>query len=255
MANHVLLNNVDHHDLKVITDQTPATVDSRGAVPTFPTEFADIQREYPILLRRDAQKGEFQAVALLGLRADENLFLDDDGWHAGYIPGVVARGPFLIGFQEQEVGGDLRREPVIHVDMDSPRVSRTEGEPLFQAHGGNTPYLERIAAILQGIHEGMAASRAMYSALDDSGLIAPVNINVEIHRDEQVDLRGYHTIDEEKLAALNGAALEKLNRAGYLQGAFLMAASIGNITRLIEKKRRRILAQAGAAETSPAGGA
>lgn len=257
MANHVLLNNVDHHDLKVIIDHSPAMDNARGSVLTFPTEFADIQREYPILLRRNAQSGCFQAVALLGLRPDENLFIDDRGWSASYIPGIVTRGPFLIGFQEQEVNGDLRREPVIHVDMDSPRVSRSEGEPLFQAHGGTTPYLERIAGILKGIHEGMAVSRDMFSSLDESGLIAPVDINVEIHRDEQVDLRGYYTVDEENLAALDGAALEKLNLAGYLKGAFLMASSLGNISRLIEKRRRRILAQAGvgkAADASPAEG-
>ena len=44
------------------------------------------------------------------------------------MPGILARGPFLIGFQEHNEGGELRREPVIHLDMENPRVSETEGE-------------------------------------------------------------------------------------------------------------------------------
>jgi hypothetical protein len=243
MARHLLLDNVTHKDLKIVTRYSGDFGHCVNHIPVFPTEYADVQREYPILFRKSRETSEYQAIALLGFTQGENLFLDKNGWNAGYIPGVIARGPFMIGFQQREDDGELRKEPVIHLDMDDPRIGETEGEPVFLSHGGNTPYLERVAGILRGIHEGMALSEAMFAAFESCGLIEPVNIQIEIHRDEHYDLRGYHTINANKLAALEGSELEKLNRAGFLQGAFLVCASLGNVNKLIEMKRKRILTQ------------
>src|SRR5690606_34493863 len=151
--------------------------DQAGMVPAFPTEWAELQREYPIFFRRDAE-GAWQSVALLGFDADENLFLRDARWEAAYLPGAVARGPFLIGFQERMQDGQLRREPLVHVDLDHPRASFTEGEPVFLPHGGQTPYLERVIEVLRGIHDGTDMGRAMFAALDGAGLIQPLDLRV-----------------------------------------------------------------------------
>jgi SapC len=242
MTRHVLLNNVTHKDLKIKTHYSADYGDNVQAVLTFPTEFGDVQREYPIFFRKDPASGEHQALALLGFEKGENLFLDDRDWNASYVPGVVARGPFLIGFQEQEINGELSKEPVIHVDMDSSRVGDGEGESVFLPHGGNTPYLERIATILKGLHDGMALSKTMFATFESLGLIEPVAIKVQISKDLTYELTGYSTISEEKLAQLDGETLEKLNRMGFLQGAFLVIASLGNVKKLIELKRRRLIA-------------
>ncbi|WP_129777657.1 SapC family protein [Peristeroidobacter soli] len=250
MARHVMLNNVAHKDLRVIARHGAEFGDNLGTVLTFPTEYGDVQREYPIFFRKEAQSGEFQSIALLGFQQDENLFLDQGGWNASYIPGVVARGPFLIGFQNQDVDGELRREPVIHVDLDSPRISTTEGEPVFLPQGGNTRYLDRIGAILQGIHQGLALSKAMFEAFTAHQLIEPVNVEVKFNAEEQFNLRGLYTISEEKLRGLSGEALFQLNSAGFLQGAFLVIASLNNMKKLIDMKHRRRRQQAGVATAS-----
>lgn len=239
MTNHVLLNNIAHKDLKVITRYSAEFGDDVHAVLTFPTEYGDIQREYPILFRKDADTDAFQSVALLGLAKGENLFLDHDKWNASYVPGIIARGPFLIGFQEQEIDGEVRKEPVIHVDMDDPRVNEIEGEPVFLEHGGNTPYLQHIATILRGIQEGMAIGTAMFSAFESCGLIEPVNIEIDVHEDVRYVLKGFYTIGQDKLARLDGDALERLNKARFLEGAFLVVASLNNIRKLIEMKNKR----------------
>src|SRR5687768_5871246 len=129
MTNHVMLNNVAHKDLRVINRHGAEFGDDVGTVQTFPTEYADMQREYPIFFRKDPNSGEYQSVALLGISKKENLFLDGTRWNASYVPGIIARGPFLIGFQGQVIDGEPRREPVIHIDLDSPLVSQTEGDP------------------------------------------------------------------------------------------------------------------------------
>ncbi len=240
MARYELLNNITHKDLRVDTRFGAQFGDETGMVAAFPTEFADLQREYPIFLRKDREDGHWQAVALLGFDAKENLFLQDGRWNAAYLPGAVAQGPFLIGFQEQRVDGELRREPVIHVDMEHPRVASGEGERVFLPHGGNSPYLEHISAVLRGIRNGVEGGGVMYDAFDAVGLIQPMTVELQLDEQRRVSLAGLHGIDRDRLAALDADALHRLNRAGYLEGAYLMLASMLNLRRLMAEKQRRL---------------
>lgn len=251
MTKHVMLNNVAHKDLKVITRHGPEFGDNVGTVPTFPTEYADVQREYPIFFRKDPDTGDYQSIALLGFAKDENLFLENGRWSASYIPGIVARGPFLIGFQEQQVDGDLRKEAVIHFDLDHPRISTTEGEPIFLPQGGNSRYLERVSTILSGLRDGMDVSKAMFAAFAEFDLIEPVKLEIKLTPEEKYDLVGLHTINAQKLMSLDGAALEKLNRAGFLQGAFLVLASHTNMKKLVDMKYRKRWLEEQAAAARP----
>jgi hypothetical protein len=247
MTNTVLLDNVTHKDLRVRTGYAAGFGDNINLALVFPTEFVFVQREYPILFRRDA-KGAFQAVALLGLDKGENLFLDGSGWNARYVPAVQQRGPFLIGLHRTEAGAPNRepssresanREPMVHVDLDHPRISRTEGEPVFLRHGGNSPYLEHATRMLQIIYHGAELARPMFAAFEEAGLIESMEAEVNLDERVKYKLPDFFTIDQDRLAALDGAALERLNRLGYLQLAFFVVHSLGNVQWLIELKNRR----------------
>jgi hypothetical protein len=137
---------------------------------------------------------------------------------------------------------------MIHVDMDHPRVSHTEGEPVFLPKGGNSPYLDHIAQVLRGIHAGLETSKAMFAAFSALDLIGPVSLDVKLSVEEGYSVVGLHTIDQRKLAALDGASLERLNRAGFLQGAFLVIASMGNVKKLMAMKQRKRAAQMSATD-------
>jgi len=236
MTNNVLLNNVDHQDLTIDTRHGAAFGDAVNQVLIFPTEYEDIQREYPILFRKD-EAGQFQSIALLGLDEDENLFLGESGWDARYIPAMQARGPFSIALQEEP--GEAHAQPMIHVDLDHPRVGAVGGERLFLRHGGNAPYLEHVTEVLRLIYTGLEVSKPMFAAFAELELIRPVSIEARLSEDEQYLLPDFHVIDEQRLAALDGAGLDMLHRRGFLRAAFLAAASLGNVTRLIEMKNRR----------------
>jgi hypothetical protein len=246
MPKHVMLNNIAHKDLRVINRYGAEFGDNVGTVLTFPTEYEDVQREYPIFFRRDAATGEYHSIALLGFDKGENLFLEDGRWNASYVPGAILRGPFLIGFQQQQIDGEVRQEAMVHVDLDHPRVSRTEGERVFLDQGGNSPYLNHIISVLRGIHDGIEVSKAMLAAFSELDLIEPVKLEIQVTAEEGFNVVGLHTINREKLASLGGSSLEKLNRAGFLQGAFLVISSMGNVKRLMAIKQRK-LAQRSAA--------
>jgi hypothetical protein len=239
MARYELLNNITHGDLRVSARFSEAHGDGVGMVEAFPTEFAEMQREYPIFFRKDLD-GAFHAIALLGFGPSENLYLRDGTWEAHYLPAVIARGPFLIGFQEQMVDGELRNEPVIHVDLDHPRLHDGNGHPVFAPQGGNSPYLEKVIRVLRGIHAGAAAAKVMYAELDRLQLIQPVQLDVRLDDGSDVSLSGLYGIDRERLAALDAEHLHALNVAGWLEGVFLILASLHNVPRLIAEKQRRL---------------
>jgi hypothetical protein len=230
-----LLNNVDHHDLRVITGHGAEFGEAVNQVLVFPTEFEELQREYPIVFRRDAE-GALRPVALLGFTREENLFLDGaDEWQARYIPALFQRGPFSIAAPDTPDG-----EPMIRVDLDHPRVSRGEGTPVFLPHGGNSAYLERVSAILRAIYLGHRLLEPMIAAFEGAGLLREVNIEARVGESEIHAVSGALTIDRERLAALSAGELAELHRGGFLQAAFLAAASLGNVQRLADLKGRRI---------------
>jgi hypothetical protein len=238
MANHVLLNNVDHKDMRILTGRSAELGDNVMFAPTFHHEFRSIQAHYPIFFRR-SPSGQYRAVAVFGFQEQENLFLAEDGWDAHYVPLTVERQPFLIGFQEGPEGAAGDRQPVIHVDIDSPRVSATEGEPVFLEHGGLSEYLKRVNSVLHTIHEGFAAEGEFVDALVAHDLLESFTLDVELEDRSVFRVAGFYTIHEERLSRLDGEALGALNGKGYLQPAFMVLASLSNIRDLIERKKRR----------------
>jgi hypothetical protein len=240
MTNLAPLNNVTHKDLKIITQHSEQFGNNIGAVLTFPTEFADIQREYPIFFQRNPETLKYQCVALLGITPGENLFLHNEKWNARYIPAIVAREPFVIGFEDQSADGGDEHAPVVMVDMDSPRVNEHEGQPVFLEFGGNTRYLEDINRVLQGIYQGVAVSDEMFAAYTELELIEPVVLEVKLNNGEVHRMNGNYTISREKLLSLSPKNLEKLNKAGFLEGAFLVINSLNNMKNLIDIKNSRL---------------
>ena len=98
MTNYVLLNDTKHANLKVITTRSANYGDDLKYAMTFPFEFRNIQACYPIFFHKDPETGAFFPLALFGFENDENLFLSDSGWEAPYVPIMVTRQPFVIGF-------------------------------------------------------------------------------------------------------------------------------------------------------------
>jgi hypothetical protein len=240
MTNHVLLNNVDHKDLKVITTRSAEYGDNVQCALTFFWEFRSIQAHYPIFFSKNADTGAFAAVAMFGFEDKENLFLSEAGWDAHYIPLSIKREPFLIGFQQSTDAGIGDKEPVIHVDMDSPRVNESEGEAVFLAHGGISPYLEQTNSILNTINEGHSVHELFMKELVELDLLEPFAIDIQLNDGSQNRLMGFHTINEDALFELDGEVLARLNEKGFLPPIYMAVASLSNIRDLIARKNESL---------------
>jgi hypothetical protein len=239
MARHVLLDNVSHKNLRVRTGYRPGCGYDGNVARVFPSEFCELQREYPLFFVKDPASGHFESFALLGFSEGENLYLDANGWDASYVPLTVQRQPFLVGFQSQQVDGVPTQVPVVHIDLDHASVVETDGEPVFLPHGGLSPYLERVESILGAIHHGHEASRVFSQVLVGLELIESVKLEIRFDDETNVSLTGLYKIDEDKLGNLGANALETLHRQSYLRDIYLMLASLQNMPRLIERKNRR----------------
>ena len=236
MPDHVILTAEDHRDLRIRTERTPALGDAVMTCIIVPSEFRRVQTHYPILFQLDHARDSFTALAMFGFEPGENLFLGDAGWDARYRPLAMDSQPFLVG----RGAGDVRQ---VHIDMASPRIAQVsgggEGTRMFDDTGRPTPYLERIADQLRALDTDYVASADFFAALRRYELLEPLTMDVTLDDGSKNRLVGYHVIDEDRLVALDDAAVANLHAAGHLMPIFMALASLGNIGDLIARKNRR----------------
>lgn len=232
MTHPVLLNNVEHKDLKIILGRGTRFGDGETICPTFPAEFRSVLAHYPIVFRETGDEQRYEPVALFGFAEGENLFASADAWDALYVPMAVARQPFSMGLY----GDSL----LAHVDLDHPKVSTTVGYPVFLEYGGQSELLEQVNSLLLALHQGLQSNSGFVAALLEYGLIEPLTLDIELNDGSKNELLGFLTINEEKLAALDAGALVHLHRNGYLLAAHLMVASLVQLRELVARKNQRI---------------
>jgi hypothetical protein len=236
MSNHQILNSADHGQLRVHTGAGARYGDNVMACLAPPAEFRQIQGHFPIVFRRDIESGAFAALALFGFESSENLFLEGENWSASYRPMAIAIQPFLVGRPAE--GSDT---PQVHIDMAHPRVATGGiGTRVFDEDGRPTPYLEAIAERLGDLDYAHRQSPAFFEALARYDLIEPFTLDVPLNDGSRHSLVGYHTINEGRLAELDGEAFYQLNSAGHLSPIFMAMASLSRFGELVARKNARI---------------
>jgi hypothetical protein len=246
MSNYKILNNDVHKDLRVNTSRSAQLGDNIMYTMTFPMEFRDIQSCYPIFFCKDPESGQLYPAALLGFEQDQNLFLSDSGWDATYIPLMVRRHPFLIGFQADPDGSEAAIKPVVSIDSDNPRVIHStgkdsdEGEALFNQDGTPSDFLQTSIGTLESIHRGLEHNKGFIAALLEYELLESFSLEITLNDGSNNQLKGFYTIAEEKLQSLDGDTLAKFNAQGYLQSIFMAIASFARLRPMIDKKNAQL---------------
>ncbi|MCW8092960.1 SapC family protein [Alteromonas sp. ASW11-130] len=226
------LNNVSHKDLKINTARSAELGDNVMFSLTFPREFRSAQAYYPIVFHKDADSGQFYPVILFGFQQQENLFLNDEGWDADYVPINVSRQPFSIGLQDGQ--------RVVNIDTDSPRVNADKGEALFLEFGGNAPYLEKVSGMLEALHHGVEENKAFVDCLLHLKLIESFTLDVTLNNGSQHQLIGFYTINEDTLDALSDEEWAELRKSGFLTPIYMMLASQSQFSALVNRKNKRL---------------
>jgi hypothetical protein len=233
MSKATVLNNVDHKNFKIDT-QSESNLHVNRCL-AYATEINELHKEFPLVFYKNPD-GQTQLHAILGLEKDENLFVEEMGWTTRFVPALLARGPFSLGYKKSEKENNEQQDPVICIDMEDPRVNTEQGEDIFLQFGGEAPYLNYVKKALQTIDSGMQYDKTLFTLVKTMDLLEPVSIQIKLSNVEEINFSDYYTINQDKLAKLDGASLAELNKYGVLSLLYFVISSLGNFQTLMGLK-------------------
>tara|TARA_B110000091_G_scaffold144840_1_gene154616 strand:- start:242 stop:1045 length:804 start_codon:yes stop_codon:yes gene_type:complete len=243
MTSLVAVDNKSHKDIKIINALIEAHGKNLHLIPAVLAEFTNLALQYPIVLTKNGDTGAFVFAAMLGFEDRENLFWQDEQWQGIYLPLQIQRQPFFIGKVPTKVSKEKKQQSEEHlvcIDTDSPAISTTEGEPLFNAIGEETAYFSQAKNCLAQIMQGELDNQRLLEQLQEMALIQPIALEITFINQQKTRLNGLYTIDKKKLATLNNEAVATLHRLGLLLPIYIMIASLGQIYSLIDKKNKQL---------------
>lgn len=203
-------------------------------VPLAGTEFGQVARDYPIVFA--GREDDLAAIAVLGLRQGQNLFVEPDGrWARGhYIPAFVRRYPFILA--EQGDGKDF----TVCIDQSWRGFNDKDGEPLFE-DGKESEFLKGIIDFLRLFHAEMLRTREFVARLKALDLLIRKDLQLTDAAGNAFTIRDCQVVDEERLHALKDKQVAELHKSGFLWWIYAHLISLGNTVRLLAR-----------AETQPA---
>jgi len=216
----------------------PAFARGLNAIPISLAEFAPAMRDYPIVFTSGDQGKTYAPVAVLGLSAGENLFVDGERWMPGrYVPAYARRYPFCMA--QVRVQDKVQENRLICVEKG---FLDDAGETLFDEAGKALPRWENIQRLLTEFEADLERTREACAILADYALLEPFSMQAtpkEGSAGAAVQLTGMHRIAEAKLNELNANQLKNLMRKGILARAYLHLVSLDSFARLLERRAVR----------------
>jgi len=224
----VALNKVAHKDLKIKASEGDYSFSKNtNSVVLAGVEFAEAAKEYPIVFAKVGEDS-MVPVALLGLRNEENLMIDDEGnWDAKYIPAFVRRYPFVLAKVTE--GDDL----TVCVDESYEGLQEDEGEALFTEDGENTPMLDKAISFLGEYQQQYKRTEAAIKRLHDLDLMMELSAKVNMNDGQEFVLTGLMVVDEKKLLGLDDDKALELFKSGELAWVYSHLISLSNLGSLM----------------------
>lgn len=229
----VALNRDQHRTLKLAPPARPfAFARGTNSVLIAGSELPLAALDFPCVFVAAADGHSL--AALVGLRDHENLFVQPDGgWARGaYLPAFFRRYPFVLA----EADGDANF--TVCLDRACAGLNADRGEALFDAEGRETPWLEEIKRFLLSFRQEMTASREFANHLAALELLQDGVIEYTLDGQTST-LRGFKTVNEAKLRALDGATLQDLAARGWLGWVYAHLLSIQQVQRLATRLDER----------------
>ncbi|HTV86393.1 MAG TPA: SapC family protein [Dyella sp.] len=239
----VPLNRTTHKDLRIKGLQNLKFAHNAHSVPLTCTEFPIAARDLPILFAGNDLESA-GPMALLGLRQNENLFLDDQGqWAQGvYVPAFVRRYPFVLAEKPPGAEGD---DFTVFLDEGYEGFNQTEGERLFKDDGSETDLLKNAVSFLGEFQQHVARTRQFVEDLRKHDLLEARNIRLE-RNGNSINLNGLYVVNEEKLRKLDAATAQQFLADGTMAWIYAHLLSLTNIDRVGQRLALREDAEAGA---------
>jgi hypothetical protein len=184
-----------------------------------------------VVFLEDKQNDSYRPVALLGLDAGENLFVDEQGqWSGSYIPAIIRRYPFAL------VKATDADQYIVCVDEASALLNDSEGAALFDESGQPTQVIENVKRYLGELQQMDQITSEFSSFLVQNNLLTPLNMRVNTANQVR-NITGCYVINEERLNNFSDAKFLEVRQKGYLPAMYSHLISLSQIERLASLKK------------------
>jgi hypothetical protein len=228
----VPLNRTAHKDLRLKGIPNIKFAANAHSVPLTGVEFAAAARDVPILFA-GTDIADAGPMALLGLRQNENLFVDAEGhWAANsYIPAFVRRYPFVLAEKPAGQEGD---DFTVFLDEAYEGFSTEEGERLFKEDGTDSEMLTSAVGFLGEFQQHVGRTQWFMAQLRTHDLLEPRNVRLE-KDGKSINLNGLFVVNEEKLRQLDEKTSHEFLKEGVFGWIYAHLLSLANIDRLAQR--------------------
>ena len=182
----------------------------------------------PLLLSKHAETGAFYIGALMGFKERELLIERPDG-KPSFIP------------MEWDREGFFAVDEHIALDRDCRRFAEDQGELLFDQNGQPTPSLTAAQRALGRLISASAGTDLFIAELVAHRLIEPIDISLSFDDGERLRLDGLYTVSLDAIADLDDLSSLRLLRAGHLQIAYAMTASLQHIALMSRRRNEQLV--------------
>ncbi|WP_329742543.1 SapC family protein [Dyella sp. A6] len=237
----VPLNRSQHKDLRLKPVPSLRFAQNVHSVPLTCVEFPMAARDMPILFGGNdvASAGP---MALLGLRQDENLFVDVDGQWAPntYIPAFIRRYPFVLAEKPADSEGD---DFAVFLDEAYEGFDTNEGERLFKEDGTDSEMLTNAVNFLGEFQQYAARTNWFMEQLRKHDLLEPRTVTLQ-KDGNAINLNGLFVVSEDKLLQLDEKTTHEFLKSGVLGWIYAHLQSLANIDRVTLRLNQREAAEA-----------
>lgn len=180
-----------------------------NAVPINLVEMPQICHFYPIAFSPDKNA---TPVAIMGLRDNENLFVDAKGkWQDNaYIPAYIRRYPFIFS----EIPGSDQLS--LCVDMNDNILEEKGEQRFFEDDGKPSALSQNALEFCKSYHAAAQATLEFSKKLAESELLVNRQADINIGGGKKISFSGFRIIDEKKLAEMPDKTFLEWRKAGYL---------------------------------------
>lgn len=228
----VPLNRTQHKDLRLKGIPSLRFAAGVHSVPLTGVEFPAAARDLPILFAGSSME-EAGPMALLGLRQNENLFVDADGqWAANtYVPAFVRRYPFVLA---EKPAGEEGDDFTVFLDEAYEGFGSDEGERLFQEDGTDSEMLKNAVNFLGEFQQHVSRTQWFMEQMRKHDLLEPRNIRLE-KDGKAINLNGLYVVSEEKLRKLDAKTAQEFLQEGVFGWIYAHLLSLANIDRVAQR--------------------
>jgi SapC len=224
----VALNREIHKHARILPANDFKFAAKTNSIALSGIEFIEAAKDYPIVFAKLSDEVTVP-VALLSLRNDENLYVDNDGkWDARYIPAFVRRYPFVLAENDG-------KQFTVCIDEAFPGLNESDGQALFDEQGENTPFLQNALDFMNNFQAQFRMTEDFVKQLKELDLLTEISAKAELHSGENFLLGGIMIIDEQKLLKLDPEKVLELFQSGKLGWIYAHLISLSNMSRLLDK--------------------